>query len=393
MMSSYDYCMLNSTHMRNVIINLFILTIIITGCSTDKNNFEVKGTVKDLSGTKIYLSRLLTTERIHVDSTQAGKNGEFSLAGYINEPGFFVLFTGYSGNIHLIIHPDDRINIITNASNFDSEYIVEGSRDSKLVKKLVDKQRETLEKITSLSMDYENIKGEPDFFAKKAVIDSIYDTIFEEYKNFSIDMIEENPGSMVCIMALYQYLGRNSPVFNFKDDFKYFNLADSNLTELYPSSEAVKDLNRKVVETREKMKFDIGAIPPDISLPNPEDSVISLYSLKGNYVLLDFWASWSLPCRLANPELARIYNKFRKKNFEIYQVSLDRTRESWLKGIEEDKLIWINVSDLKYWNSEAAVNYNIRNIPSSFLLDTAGRIIAKDPAVSDLEKQLYEIYY
>jgi peroxiredoxin len=393
MINSYDYCILNSTRMRNVIINIIILTIIITGCSTDKDNFEVKGTVKDLSGTNIYLDRLLTAKRINIDSIQAGKNGEFSLAGHIDEPGFFVLFTEYSDYIHLIIHPDDHINIITNASKFDSEYIVEGSRDSKLVKRLVDKQRETLEKITKLSIDYENIKGEPDYFAKKAVIDSMYDVIFEEYKNFSIKMIEENPGSMVCIMALYQYLGINSPVFDIKDDFKYFNLVDSNLTALYPSSEAVKDLNRKVVETRENMKFVIGAIPPDISLPNPEDSIISLHSLRGNYVLLDFWASWSPLCRQANPELVRIYNKFRKKNFKIYQVSLDLTRESWLKGIEEDKLSWINVSDLKYWNSEAAANYKIRNLPSSFLLDTVGRIIAKNPAVKDLEKQLYEIYY
>ncbi len=379
--------------MQNIIIRLLILTIFVTGCSTQKDNFEVKGTAKDLKEAKIYLQKLTSSRRIQVDSTKTDAVGRFSLKGYTDETGFFILFTEFSGNIHLIIHPDDCINIITNASNFDSEYVVEGSKDSKLVKILVDKQRETLEKITRLSTDYENIKGEPGFFVKKARIDSLYNLIFEDHKNFSIEIIKNNPGSMVCIMALYQYLGRNTPVFDYKEDFEYFNLADSNLTALYPASEAVKSLNQKVVETRESMKFDIGAIPPDIILPTPEDSLISLYSLKGNYVLLNFWASWHPPCRAENPELMRIYNKFRQKNFKLYQVSLDRTKESWLKGIEEDKLAGINVSDLKFWNSEAAVKYHIREIPASFLLDTAGRIIAKNLAVTELEKNLNDIFY
>ncbi len=372
---------------------IFFLTIIWGGCSRVKDNFEIKGTAKDLTGTKIYLSRLTTNKRINIDSTETDAAGKFSLSGHIDNPGFFILYTNYSDNIHLIIHPRDHINIITNASNFDREYIVEGSKDSRLVKYLVDKQRETLEKITGLSMEYDNIKGTPGFFEKKAEIDSIYNIIFEDHKKFSIEMIEKYPASMVCIMILFQYLGINDPVFNIKKDFKYFNLVDSNLTALYPASEAVKSLNRKLVETGEQLKYEPGAIPPDISLPDTEDSVISLYSLKGKYVLLDFWASWSLPCRDNNPHLVKIYKKYKPKNFEIYQVSLDRTKESWLKGIKEDHLTWINVSDLNFWNSQAAVKYNIREIPGSFLLDTAGRIIAKNLAVDELEKKLNEIFY
>ena len=378
--------------MNKVILKLLFLTIIINGCSTKKNNLEVKGTIKDLRDTKIYLTRLTTAKKILIDSTQADANGGFTLSGNIDESGFFILYTKYSGNIHLIIHPDDRINIITNASNFDTEYIVEGSGDSRLVKKLIDKQKSTLDKITALSLEYDNIKGEPDFFSKKAGIDSMYNIIFEDHKNFSIKLIEKNLHSLVCIMALYQYLGRK-PVFDFKKDFNYFNLADSNLTALYPGSEAVKSLNRKVVEIREQLKFDIGATAPDISLPNPKDSVISLSSLKGYYVLLDFWASWSLPCREENPGFVRIYNKYKKNKFEIYQVSLDRTKESWLRGIEEDKLSWINVSDLNFWNSEAAIKYNIHEIPANFLLDTTRRIIAKNLTGNDLENKLKEIFY
>ena len=189
-------------------------------------------------------------------------------------------------------------------------------------------------------------------------------------------------------MALYQQLGKNAPVFDYKKDFRYFNLADSNLTALYPNSEAVKNLNRKVVEIREQLKLDIGSTIPDISLPDPEGNIISLSALRGKYVLLDFWASWSIVSRQENPKLVKIYNKYKEKGFEIYQISLDRTKESWIKGIDEDKLNWINVSDLKFWNSAACVKYNIQKLPANFLLDTTGIIIAKNLTGNDLENNL-----
>ncbi len=369
-----------------------ILTTIFFSCSSNKNNFEVKGTIKNSKSDKIYLSRLTTTKKILIDSTQTNASGNFILSGKIAEPAFFVLYTPNSDYIHLIIHPKDKINILTNVQNFSTEYIVEGSGDSKLVKKLIDKQRSTLEKITILSNEFDNIKGRPDFFQKKAELDSAYYDLFEEHKNFSKELILKNPKSLVSIMALYQQLGRNEPLFNYRKDFKYFNLVDSNLTILYPTSEAVKSLNRKVVRIREQLNFAVGSIAPNISLPDPEGNIVSLSALKGKYVLLDFWASWNTLSRTKNKMLVDIYSKYKEKGFEIYQVSLDRNKDSWIKCIEEDKLNWINVSDLKYWNSPVAMKYQVQELPANFLLDTAGRIIAKNLNGNDLEKNLKEIF-
>ncbi len=377
--------------MNRHICIIFFLTTILLSCSTNKDNFEVKGTIKNSKNEKVYISRLTTAEKILTDSCYTDTNGNFNLSGKITEPSFFILYTFNSDYIHLVIHPKDKINIITNIQNFNTEYIVEGSGDSKLIKKLVDKQRLTLEKITSLSIKFDNIKGDPDFFQKKTEIDSTYNLIFNNHKNFSKEFIIENPGSMASIMALYQQLGRNAPVFDYKKDFRYFNLADSNLTALYPNSEAVKSLNKKVVEIREQLKLDIGSKIPDISLPDPEGKMISLSVLRGNYVLLDFWASWSIVSQQENPRLVKIYNKYKNEGFEIYQISLDRTKESWLKGIDKDKLNWINVSDLKFWNSIACAKYNIQRLPANFLLDTTGIIIAKNLTVNELEKSLKEI--
>lgn len=377
--------------MNKYICIIFFLTTIFLSCSTNKDNFEVKGTIKNSKNEKVYLSRLTTAKKILTDSCHTDMNGNFFLSGKTTDPSFFVVHTINSDYIHLVIKPKDKINIITNIQNFNSEYIIEGSGDSKLVKKVIDKQRITLEKITSLSIEFDNIKGDPDFFRKKAEIDSIYNVIFDDHKNFSKEFIIKNPNSVVSIMALYQQLGKNAPVFDYKKDFRYFNLADSNLTSLYPNSDAVKSLNKKVVEIREQMKFEIGATIPDISLPDPEGNIISLSALRGKYVLLDFWASWSIVSRQENPKLVKTYNKYKEKGFEIYQISLDRTKESWIKGIDEDKLNWINVSDLKFWNSAACVKYNIQKLPANFLLDTTGIIIAKNLTVNDLENNLKEI--
>jgi peroxiredoxin len=378
--------------MTKYIYIIFILTTIFFSCSSNKDNFEVKGTIKNSKNDKIYLSKLTTTKKLLIDSTNTDADGNFSLSGKIVEPAFFVLYTSTSDYIHLIIHPKDKINILTNLQNFSTEYIVEGSGDSKLVKKLIDKQRSTLEKITILSNEFDNIKGSPDFFRKKAELDSAYNKLFEEHKKFSEQLIMENQGSLTGIMILYQQLGRNVPLFDYRKDFKYFNLVDSNLTRLYPASEAVKSLNKKVVRIREQLNFDIGAVAPNISLPDTGGNIISLSSLRGKYVLLDFWASWNSMSKTKNKMLVSIYSNYKNKGFEIYQVSLDRTKESWIKGIEEDRLNWINVSDLKYWNSPVVMEYHIQELPANFLLDTAGRIVAKNLNINDLERNLNELF-
>lgn len=120
-----------------------------------------------------------------------------------------------------------------------------------------------------------------------------------------------------------------------------------------------------------------GALAPEINLATPEGPNLALSSLRGKYVLIDFWASWCGPCRRENPNVVKTYAAYKDKGFEIYGVSLDQDRAAWLKAIETDKLVWKHVSDLQYWNSAGAQAYQVNSIPQTFLLDKEGKILAK----------------
>jgi thiol-disulfide isomerase/thioredoxin len=141
-------------------------------------------------------------------------------------------------------------------------------------------------------------------------------------------------------------------------------------------------------------KTNIGAIAMDFMQNDTLDKPVSLSAFRGRYVLLDFWASWCGPCRMENPAVVSAYAKYHPKGFEILSVSLDRQgdKDKWLQAIHADKLAWTHVSDLRFWQNAAAVQYGVRAIPQNFLIDPQGKIIAKGLRGDELEKKLSEIY-
>jgi len=317
-------------------------------------------------------------DTIHVKS-----NYTFDKKIHLKEPGYYRLSFYGRQFVNLIL---DKSNIEVNADGNDPGGFAEvkGSPDIDMVmevQKLVQESQATPE-MQALQTDFQaaaaaqNEKKIEEIQGKyQQIIDTSYDKIAE--------VIDKKPASL----GLINLLQNNSPL----DKDKYYSTYVK-AAEKFTGDWATTFYGKGFVAFVENMKRTaVGQPAPEISLPDPDGKVITLSSLQGKYILVDFWAKWCGPCRHENPNVVKAYNEFKGKGFDILSVSLDRTKADWVQAIKEDGLVWNHVSDLKYFESQAAKDYNINAIPFSILVDPKGNIIAKNLRGSGLQKKLAEV--
>lgn len=383
----------------------FVLAVIVllTSCGQNNGNFELKGRLENAANKQLVLLEMTAYEIEPFDTINLDENGHFQMKGNIEQPRFFVLSYTNTNQIFLLVHPGEKINIQGDLLTLKDSYSVEGSEDSELVRILNAQMNKTITRLDSLSRYYQENINQPDkeLEALRAQVRLEFEQISNLQRDFTLDFITKNPSSLASLMALYQQIDPQNFVLNREEDFKHYVMVDSVLLSIYPDLDYTKTLHENVTEMLSAIAFSdqtdtplsIGAVAPDIELPNPEGKVIKLSSLRGQYVLLDFWAAWCAPCRHENPYLVDVYEKFNSKGFTIYQVSLDRTKDAWVKGINDDKIgKWSHVSDLQFWNSSVVPVYQIEGIPANFLLDKEGKIIARNLRGEALGAKLAEIF-
>ncbi len=384
---------------RRLFIFLAFVTLL-SGCG--KNSVEISGILeKPVAGEYIFLDELKSNELLTVDSVMISEDGVFDFKRKIESPSFYLLKINQNNFLTMLLEPGQKIKLTSHNDSLNYPVVVIGSKGTQLMADYNKELRRTINKLASLSDIHNRYLGSLNLPRIIDSLDNLAHGYLNEINTYTKNYIDNHLTSLVSLVALYQQVAPNVYVLDPKRDLSYFVKVDSSLFSQYPEYEPVISLHSQVQEISSMVASQNEAPTgeaekaraPEIALPSPEGDTIRLSSTKGSIVLLDFWASWCAPCRIENPNLVKAYSMYHNRGFQIFQVSLDKTKEAWIKGIQDDKLEkWIHVSDIKYWNSSVVPLYKIESIPANYLLDKEGRVIASNLRGDALQKKLAELF-
>jgi len=386
--------------MKRIGFLLFVLAILFSSCKKNPNAFTISGNIEGAAGKKIVLKRIMPKKQLRKDSVIIDNEMNFNFEGDVNYPSFYLLSINNEQHIYLLIKPGETVSVSGKYDNLTDQYTIVGSEDSEMIKEVNARYNNTLLQIDSLARVFRANNNNPRLDTVKEKLDIAYEQITGDYKYFVTEYIEENPQSLVCLLIMAQSYDAKNYVLNTHEDFELFKLVDSTLYSNYPESEFVLSLHQKVNELnkmfsiaeKNKQMLGVGSKAPEIDLKNHKGERVLLSSVKGKYVLLNFWASWSRESLNENDLYKKLYKKYHPKGFEIYQVSLDKNEKAWKSAIDRDSLEWINVSDLKFWDSPVAEAYKVQSLPAVFLLNKKGEVISRDLRGENLERELKKIF-
>ena len=385
--------------MKNYISTLLIISITTVSFGRAPKKVEITGIIENAAGKTLYLNAFVNNTPVIIDSVVVKKNGKFKLAVDVVKPDFYSIGFSKQDYALLVLDSANTSDIITfnaDGSKIMETYFISGSQDSEIVKTLVIDLSDHSKWKTEYAKGLKNPKFTPQQKAEtKRKLDSLDKNFILKRNQF----INKNYKSLAVLTAM-GYL-------NPQTDLALYKKIEEGLAESVPNTsyhiaietqvkqiEMQKEMRKKEAEERDRLEklSAIGSIAPELNFPSPNGEVITIESLRGNYVLIDFWASWCRPCRAENPNVVKLYNEYKDKGFTVFSVSLDRDKNRWLGAIKQDNLYWPNhVSDLKQWKSEAVKTYGFTGIPFTVLINQEGQIIAKNLRGAALDNKIKEL--
>ncbi|WP_338222443.1 TlpA disulfide reductase family protein [Algoriphagus confluentis] len=339
---------------------------------------QINGKIGNAPEGIVILSQFTDSRPKVLDTLEVNGLGEFSYELEVTTPTFYELNL-YGQRVVRLALLDEDVSVSYNF-NEPSSLVIEGSKDSQEMLKIETLMEEYQLAVNQLNERYYEAMGNNDTEAIKQI-----QTEALKLESDQAEKVKAMISSMGDSFAPLAAVGLLNP----KNDFPFIDELITKLDQRYPGTSSIMQMKQQLDELR---ALSVGQPAPEIELPNPDGTVVKLSDLRGKYVLIDFWAAWCKPCRQENPNVVRLYNQYKNRGFEVFGVSLDRTKEDWVKAIAEDQLTWTHVSDLKYFNSAAAETYQIQAIPATYMIDPDGKIIAKDLRGPSLENKLAELF-
>jgi len=358
--------------------------LFLTSCSSEPKGYTLKGAIsgETENGTKIFLKTTDTLNQLIDIDTAAVENGMFTFTGNQAEPKLHYIFMEANpGNAPVVIENGTiEMEFQKDSMNYAK---LKGTEQNDMFMSFLEESRKLTERAISMQNDMRQAAQVNDTATVSALREEFVE-FQEEAKSFNVEYVKNNPRALISILILGNLMASKAIPF---DEVK------SLFEGLSPEMKATEP-GKKLQEQLDKMKStEIGAVAPEFSAPTPDGDLLALSDVtsKSKLTLVDFWAAWCRPCRMENPNIVSVYEKYKDKGFNVLGVSLDNKAEDWKRAIEADGLLWNHISNLQRFQDPIARLYNINAIPAAFLLDENGVIVARDLRGPALEEKVAEL--
>lgn len=354
---------------------ILIVCVAFAACK-DKSNFVIEGQFKNAAaGSKVYLFSIQKKDALPMDSTVFSEKGEFKFTHSTPAVDFFRIASG--NNEYMIIAKNgDHIKISADMADKTLAYTISGAMEADKLEELNKVKHQYMVKISEIQKQFDDaVAAQPD--KRDAIMEQMRPAYTQEIGSLNKAILKFAQDNTTSLAGFYAVNLLNPGEFE-KELVEYSDKIKSSFNEN-------KVVTEFLVRMAKLKSAQVGQKAPEFTINGVDGKPIKLADFKGKYVMLDFWASWCMPCRQENPNVVKAFHTYKDKNFTIIGISLDEDAVAWKNAIAADKLTWAHGSDLKGFESSAAALYSIEAIPSSFIIDPAGNIIAKNLRGEDLD--------